>query len=86
MPRVLADTTVLYAAAYRRDSSHETGLSVVRGIDDETLPEAVVLDYVLAETRNGLPPTLVTTQPSTFSIESTRTVGFTSNPLRPMLA
>jgi hypothetical protein len=27
---------------------------VLHGIDDGTLPEAVVLDYVLAETLNGL--------------------------------
>ncbi|PSQ20507.1 VapC toxin family PIN domain ribonuclease [Halobacteriales archaeon QS_9_67_17] len=54
MPRVLVDTTVLFAAAYRRDSSHEAALPILRGIDDGTLPEAVVLDYVLAETLNGL--------------------------------
>jgi len=54
MPRVLVDTTVLFAAAYRRDSSHEAALPILRSIDDGTLPEAVVLDYVLAETLNGL--------------------------------
>ena len=54
MPRALVDTTVLFAAAYRRDSSHEAALPILRGIDDGTLPEAVVLDYVLAETLNGL--------------------------------
>ncbi|WP_178917815.1 PIN domain-containing protein [Natronomonas gomsonensis] len=54
MPRALIDTTVLFAAAYRRDSSHETALPVIRGIDNGTLPGAVVLDYVLAETLNGL--------------------------------
>lgn len=54
MPRALLDTTVLFAAAYRRDSSHEAGLPVVRGVDNGSLPEAVVLDYVLAETLNGL--------------------------------
>lgn len=54
MPRALIDTTVLFAAAYRRDSSHNLALPVLRGIDDGSLPEAVVLDYVLAETLNGL--------------------------------
>ncbi len=54
MPRALIDTTVLFAAAYQGDSSHNTALPVLRGIDDGTLPEAVVLDYVLAETLNGL--------------------------------
>lgn len=54
MPRALLDTTVLFAAAYRRDSAHDDALSVLRGIDDGSLPEAVVLDYVLAETLNGL--------------------------------
>jgi hypothetical protein len=54
VPRALVDTTVLFAAAYRRDSSHEAALPVLRDIDDGSLPEAVVLDYVLAETLNGL--------------------------------
>jgi len=54
MPRALIDTTVLFAAAYTRDSSHDAALPMLRGIDDGTLPEAVVLDYVLAETLNGL--------------------------------
>lgn len=54
MPRALIDTTVLFAAAYQRDSSHDAALPVLRGIDDGSLPEAVVLDYVLAETLNGL--------------------------------
>lgn len=54
MPRALIDTSVLFAAAYRRDSSHDVALPVLRGIDDGSLPEAVILDYVLAETLNGL--------------------------------
>ena len=54
MPRALIDTTVLFAAAYRRDSAHGDALPILRGIDDGSLPEAVVLDYVLAETLNGL--------------------------------
>ena len=54
MPRALVDTTVLFSGAYRRDSAHEVGLSILRGIDTADLPEAVILDYVLAETLNGL--------------------------------
>lgn len=54
MPRALVDTTVLFAAAYRRDGAHDDALPILRGIDTGGLPEAVVLDYVLAETLNGL--------------------------------
>lgn len=54
MARAVVDTTVLFAAAYRRDATHETCLDILRSIDDGTLPEVVVLDYVLAETLNGL--------------------------------
>lgn len=54
MQQALLDTSVLSAAAYRRDSAHEDALPILKGIDDGSLPEAVVLDYVLAETLNGL--------------------------------
>jgi len=54
MPRAALDTTVLFAAAYRHDSSHDAALPILRGIDDGSLPEGVVIDYVLAETLNGL--------------------------------
>lgn len=54
MPRALIDTSVLFAAAYDQDTAHADALPILRGIDDGTLPEAVVLDYVLAETMNGL--------------------------------
>jgi predicted nucleic acid-binding protein len=54
MPRALVDTTVLFAAAYRRDGAHDDALPILRGIDTADLPEAVILDYVLAETLNGL--------------------------------
>jgi len=54
MPRALIDTSVLFAAAYRRDGAHDAALPILQGVDDGTLPEAVVLDYVLAETLNGL--------------------------------
>jgi len=54
MARAALDTTVLFAAAYRHDSNHDAALPVLRGIDDGSLPEGVVIDYVLAETLNGL--------------------------------
>jgi len=54
MPRALIDTSVLFGAAYRRDNTHEDARPILSGVDDGTLPEAVVLDFVLAETLNGL--------------------------------
>lgn len=54
MPVAVVDTTVLFAAAYPRDTRHAEGLEVVRGIDDGSLPEGIVLGYILAETLNGL--------------------------------
>ena len=54
MARACIDTSVLFAAAYRRDGAHGDALPILQGIDGGTLPEAVVLDYVLAETLNGL--------------------------------
>jgi len=54
MSRAVIDTSVLFAAAYRRDGSHDDALPIVRGVDSGALPEAVVIDYVLAETLNGL--------------------------------
>lgn len=54
MPRALIDTTVLFAAAYQQDGAHDDALPILQGIDSTALPEAVVLDYVLAETLNGL--------------------------------
>jgi len=54
MPRAVIDTSVLFAAVYRRDSAHQDALPILQGIDDGSLPDAVVLDYVLAETLNAL--------------------------------
>lgn len=54
MARAIVDTSVLFAASYRRDAAHEVARPILRGFDDGSLPEAVVLDYVLAETLNGL--------------------------------
>lgn len=54
MPRALVDTTVLFAAAYRHDGTHDDALPILTGIDTADLPEAVILECVLAETLNGL--------------------------------
>lgn len=54
MARSYVDTSVLFAGGYTRDGNHDRGLAILRGIDDATLPEGTVLDYVLAETCNGL--------------------------------
>jgi predicted nucleic acid-binding protein len=54
MPQAVLDTSVLFAAAYRRDNKHTEGLPILRGIDDGTLPEGIIVEYVLAETLNGL--------------------------------
>jgi predicted nucleic acid-binding protein len=54
MPRALVDTSVLFAAGYRRDGAHDDALPILKSIDEAALPEAVILDYVLAETLNGL--------------------------------
>lgn len=78
MVHALIDTTVLFAAATQRDSAHVVPLPNLQGIDDGSLPETIVLDYVLAETLNGLTPTPDTRQPSIYSTDSKRTPGFTS--------
>lgn len=54
MTRALIDTTVLFAGVYRRDSNFDRGVEIINGIDDGTLPEVTVLEFVLAETLNGL--------------------------------
>lgn len=48
------DTTVLYAAADRSDEWHADALEIVGGVDDGSLPEGAVVEFVLAETLNGL--------------------------------
>ncbi|QLG49575.1 type II toxin-antitoxin system VapC family toxin [Natrinema halophilum] len=54
MQRVLVDTSVLFAAVYRRDGAHDDALPILMGVDTGDFPEAVILDYVLTETLNGL--------------------------------
>jgi hypothetical protein len=51
MPAVV-DTNVLFASASARDEYHERGRAIVEGIDHGDLPEAVVTNYVVAETLN----------------------------------
>jgi len=48
------DTTVLYAAADESDRRHDDGLAIVKGVNEGTLPNGAVVDYVLAETMNGV--------------------------------
>lgn len=48
------DTTVLYAAADASDARHDDALPIIHGVDDGSLPGGVVVDFVLAETLNGL--------------------------------
>ena len=54
MTRAVVDTTVLYAAANRRASRHETAFAIVRGVDEGELPALLVPDPILVETMNGL--------------------------------
>jgi predicted nucleic acid-binding protein len=52
MPVALLDTNVLFASASARDEYHDEGLAIVRAVDHGELPEAVVTNYVVAETLN----------------------------------
>ena len=54
MAVVVIDTSVLYGAADSSDQWHEAALPILRGINDGSLPEVIVVDFVLAETMNGL--------------------------------
>lgn len=48
------DTSVVYGAFQRRDQFHEDGLAIVQAADNGDLPQCLLLDFVLAETMNGL--------------------------------
>jgi len=52
MSRVAVDTNVLVGATLKRDQHHEKATEIVRGIDRGELPDAVVNNYVVAETLN----------------------------------
>lgn len=54
MATAVLDTTVLYAAADRSDARHGDALPILRGVDDGSLPEGTVVDFVLGETLNGV--------------------------------
>lgn len=54
MATAVLDTTVLYAAADASDERHADALPILRGVDDGSLPEGSVIDYVLGETLNGV--------------------------------
>ena len=54
MATAILDTTVLYAAADASDARHDDALPILRGVDDSSLPEGAVVDFVLGETMNGL--------------------------------
>ncbi|MFT4904919.1 MAG: putative nucleic acid-binding protein, partial [Natronomonas sp.] len=50
MAVALLDTNVLFASASARDEYHDRAREIVRGIDHGELPEAIVTNYVVAET------------------------------------
>ena len=52
MAVALLDTNVLLASASSRDEYHDRAREIVRGIDHGDLPEAIVTNYVVAETLN----------------------------------
>lgn len=49
---ILLDTNALFATASARDEYYETARDIVRGVDHGELPDAIVTNYVLAETLN----------------------------------
>jgi len=50
--RVVVDANVLIGFRLRRDQFFEPATSIVRGIDDGELPDAIVTDFILAEVLN----------------------------------
>jgi predicted nucleic acid-binding protein len=52
--RVVIDSNILLAARLERDTNHERATPITDAIDHGTLPTAVVLSDVLAETLNYL--------------------------------
>lgn len=52
MAVALIDTNVLFASASARDEYHDRASEIVRGIDHGELPDAIVTNYVVAETLN----------------------------------
>lgn len=54
MTRALFDSSVLFGAVNTRDANHDDALRLLKGVDAGTLPDAVVIEGVLAETLNGI--------------------------------
>lgn len=54
MTRTPFDSSVLFGAVNTRNANHETALRPVKAVDNGTLPDAVVIEGVLAETLNGI--------------------------------
>ena len=52
MAVALLDTNVLFASASARDEYHDRARAIIRAIDHGELPEALVTNYVVAETLN----------------------------------
>jgi len=52
MAVALLDTNVLFASASARDEYHDRAREIIRGIDHGTLPDAIITNYVVAETLN----------------------------------
>ena len=52
MGTALLDTNVLLARVSARDAYHDRAREIVRGIDHGELPDALVTNYVVAETLN----------------------------------
>jgi len=52
MAVALLDTNVLFASASARDEYHGRTREIIRGIDHGTLPDAIITNYVGAETLN----------------------------------
>ncbi|MFB6124786.1 MAG: type II toxin-antitoxin system VapC family toxin [Halanaeroarchaeum sp.] len=52
MAAALLDTNLLFASASARDDYHDCSRKIIRGIDHGELPEAIVTNYVVAETLN----------------------------------
>lgn len=52
MTVALLDTNVLFASASARDKYHDPARQIIRGIDHDELPEALVTNYVVAEVLN----------------------------------
>lgn len=74
--QAILDTGVVYSAFVRHDQHHETGLAVIKDADRGSLPQLIVLDFVLAETMNALTHQLVPPDPREALSMLERSTGF----------